>query len=27
MAAGITDHMWTLRELLMAVPVLKTANS
>ena len=27
MAAGITDHLWTLRELLMAVPVLKTVNS
>lgn len=27
MAAGITDHPWTLRELLTAIPVLKIANS
>lgn len=27
MAAGITDHLWTLRELLTVVPVLKTVSS
>jgi hypothetical protein len=27
MAAGITDHLWTLRELLTAIPVLKNINS
>jgi len=27
MAAGITDHLWTHRELLTAIPVLKAVNS